>query len=78
MIAPNAEQIETAIDQLKSGTVPQWMLDSQKKELHSAGPEGYATNDFANGYELGLQTARVVIAGSVAVNLANIKPSDVL
>jgi hypothetical protein len=78
MQVPNAEQIETAIDQLNGPTIPQWLRDSQKKELHSAGPEGYATKDFANGYELGLQTARVVIAQSVVVQLKGINPSDLL
>lgn len=78
MQAPNAEQIETAMDQLKGTAVPEWIRESQKKELHSAGPEGYATNDFANGYELGLQTARVVIAQSMAINLKGVNPDDVL
>lgn len=78
MQSPNAEQIETAIDQLKSTMMPQWLLDSQKKELYSAGPKGYDTNDFANGYELGLQTARVVIAQSMVVVLAKISPADIL
>lgn len=77
MLSPNAEQIETATDQLKSGTaLPPWLRQSQLKELHVA--RGDQSTDFALGYELGLQTARVAIAQNVAIAVAGIKASDVL
>ena len=36
MQAPNAEEIETAQEQLAINKVPQFIRDSQRKELHSA------------------------------------------
>lgn len=73
MQAPNAEQIEMAADNLES--VPQWLRESQLKELDSFGS---VSVDFQKGYELGLRVARVVISQSMAVIIAKIKPEDIL
>ena len=82
-VAPNAEQIETAADSLKSAD--QKMLQAQAKELISFGPgraealgASSLTEDFQLGYTLGLQTARTVLAGSVALALKDVDPKDVL
>jgi hypothetical protein len=82
-LAPNAEQIEAAADSLKSADPK--MLQSQAKELMSFGP-GRAqqinasglSEDFQVGYTLGLQTARKVLSGSVALALKGVDPSEVL
>lgn len=74
MLAPNAEQIETAQDQLL--TLSDFIRNSQRKELHAA--MGTESDDVVRGYELGLQTARVVIAQSMAIILGKVKPEDVL
>jgi hypothetical protein len=64
MIVPNAGMIETAVDQLQRDDLwkgHEWVLPDQRKELHEAVGD-VATNDFAAGYELGLQTARILVA----------------
>lgn len=66
--------IESAQDMLK--TLDKWTRDDQKKELKFA--VAGASDDFAAGYELGLQTARAILAGSPALVLKGVKPSDVL
>ena len=83
MQAPNAETIEEAAGQLP--TLPEWFRQAQRQEVSSFGDErakgigaSGVTNDFWTGYELGLQTARLVIAGSPAILMAGVKPSDVL
>jgi hypothetical protein len=56
--------IETAIDQLKSPDAfvgHEWVLPAQQKELSSAVPN--ASDDFKAGYELGIQTSRVLLSG---------------
>jgi hypothetical protein len=63
MQAPAAMMIETAIDELKSPATfagHEWVLPAQQKELESAVPS--ASADFKAGYELGVQTARVLLA----------------
>jgi hypothetical protein len=83
MQSPAVMFIESAVDMLK--TVPEWMRQSQLKELHSfgdaraqrLGASGVSV-DFQKGYELGLQTARVIIMTSPAVMLKGVKPEDVL
>jgi hypothetical protein len=83
MIAPSDDIIEEAIEQL--GTISPFIRDNQRNELRSigdtraksAGASG-VTVDFVMGYELGLQTARVMIASSPALAVANVKPGDVL
>ena len=83
MIIPAAMNIESAADSLKS--VDQRWRDDQLKELRSFGDAraralGAAgiTKDFAKGYELGLQTARQMLAGSTALMLKGVNPEDVL
>lgn len=76
MLAPNAEQIETAAEQIKQGQLSGFIRDSQRKELHSA--VGAVSDDFVRGYELGVQTARVVLQGSTALMLKGVDPKDVL
>jgi hypothetical protein len=85
MLSPNASQIETAVDTLMS--VSNFVRESQQKELTSAmgaptlekiGSTYPLTHDFRLGYELGLQTARIVIAESVALILKHVNPDEVL
>jgi hypothetical protein len=83
MLSPAVMFIESAIDDLKN--VPQNIADSQKRELYSlgdaraekAGASG-VTTDFTAGYVLGLQTARVILAGSAALVMKGVDPKDVL
>lgn len=67
MIIPNAENIEVAADTL--GTVEEWITEDQAKELHTAIGEEMAkklgvsfplSDDFEEGYQLGIQTARLM------------------
>lgn len=74
MLVPAAMNIETAIDSMKH--LPEWMRVDQRKELYSA--LGEKSEDFQQGYELGLATARVILAGSVRLALNGVKPEDVL
>lgn len=74
MLSPAAEFIEMAKDAIP--TIPDWLRLSQQKELHVA--TGRSDAAFCSGYELGLQTARVIIAMSVTVQLAKIKPENIL
>lgn len=75
--------IEAAIDQLPS--LSEFVREDQLKELGSlgdvraqkAGASG-VTRDFQAGYQLGLQTARVILQGSVTLQFKGINPSDVL
>jgi hypothetical protein len=76
MLEPAAMFIESAIDMLKDGSVPDVVRATQVKELQFA--TGNHDPRFAQGYELGLQTARVILAGSVALALKGVKPGDVL
>ena len=83
MLSPAVMFIEAAIDDLKN--VPQFIADSQKRELVSlgapraqkAGASGL-TPDFTAGYMLGLQTARVILAGSAALVIKGVNSKDVL
>lgn len=61
------------------------MLDSQQKELTAFGDERVRelgvkglNNDFRMGYALGLQTARMIMAGSPALRLKGVNPGEVL
>lgn len=83
MQSPPVMFIESAVDTFKS--LPDWIRQSQQRELTSFGDvraqefgANGLSNDFRKGYELGLQTARVVIMGSVEINLKGVKPEDVL
>ena len=83
MIIPDAESIEGAADDLKT-VDPKWLAD-QQTELSSFGP-GRAialgasglSGDFRIGYELGIQTARLMVTNNAALILAKVKPEDVL
>jgi hypothetical protein len=75
--------IESAVDSFKD--LPQWIRDSQQEELTSFGDVRAQrlgatglSDDFRKGYELGLNTARTVIAMSGALRLKGVKASDVL
>jgi hypothetical protein len=57
MIVPAAMWIESAVDGVAS--LPQWLRDDQKKELLDALPA--ASDQMQRGYELGLQTMRVLL-----------------
>ena len=63
MQVPAAAQIEAAQDQLKQLADPankhNWVLADQQKELSSA--LGAPSDDFRKGYELGVQSGRVMI-----------------
>lgn len=64
MISPAAMFIEAAVDSLKElKTSGNWIIAAQRKELHEA--MGDQSPDFQAGYELGLQTARVLLAGNL-------------
>lgn len=83
MQSPAVMFIESAAETLKD--VPDWLRKSQLKELESFGDERAqrlgatgVSADFQKGYELGLQTARTIIAGSPTVRLKGISPDDVL
>lgn len=70
MIVPAAMFIEMAVDQLKSSATfagQEWVREDQQKELFSAVPN--ISDDFKAGYELGLQTARVLLSGMPAAVL---------
>lgn len=71
MISPAVMFIEMGADILPK--VPKFIATSQRKELQSFGDERARkigatglSEDFQRGYELGLATARAVIALSVA------------
>lgn len=75
MQIPPAGLIEAARDEL--GSVPEPLLLDQRKELHAA--TGAAmSSDFARGYELGLQTARVMIRQNTALVLHGVDTDDIL
>lgn len=57
MIIPDSDNIRAAVDELKAEINGHWQED-QSKELHEA--MGERSDDFKAGYQLGLQTARVV------------------
>jgi hypothetical protein len=83
MIAPNAETIEMAADNLKS--VPDFIQKSQIQELQSFGDvraQGIGasglTEDFKVGYALGLQTARMILATSAVLAIKGVDPLQVL
>lgn len=71
MIIPAAMFIESAIDSLKDGSVPQSHLDAQLKEFRFA--LGSPSEDMQRGYQLGLQTARVLLQGMPAAVFAKVE-----
>jgi hypothetical protein len=89
MQVPAVMFIEMAADRLTSETqqtnLVKWVRTHQMTELESFGDErakklgaSGISNDFARGYELGLETARVVITGNVDIRLKSINPDNVL
>ena len=66
--------IESAVDFLK--TVDVKVLQAQQSELYSA--TGRNDSAFADGYALGLQTARTMLLGSAALAIKGVNPEDVL
>lgn len=83
MISPSVMMIEAAVDSFKS--LPQWLRESQQNELTSFGDDRAKqlgatglSDDFRKGYELGLNTARTVLATSVTLELKEVEASDVL
>ena len=83
MLSPAVMFIESAADSLKD--TPEWLRESQQKELTSFGDSraqqigaSGLSDDFRKGYELGLQTARSVIAVSAVLVAGAVNPSDVL
>lgn len=83
MLSPSVMMIEAAVDSFKD--LPDWLRESQQKELTSFGDYRAQrlgatglSGDFRKGYELGLNTARTVLAMSAALVLKGVKPADVL
>jgi hypothetical protein len=74
-LAPAAMFIESAADSLK--TADPMMLQAQTKELETF---GYTSDweSLVDGYNLGLQTARMILAGSPQLILKGIKPESIL
>jgi hypothetical protein len=75
--------IESAVDTFKD--LPQWLRESQQRELTSFGDVRAQqlgatglSDDFRKGYELGLNTARTMLLGSVILMQKGVKASDVL
>jgi hypothetical protein len=74
MIIPAAMFIESAVDDLKR-VDSRWLAD-QLKELHEA--VGDKPQDFQDGYQLGVQTARGMVAQSGELLLKGADPQKVL
>lgn len=75
MIAPAAMFIESAQDKLKDATLcpdqSVQLYESQAKEIRSAVPN--RTEDFYEGYALGVETARVLLMGMPAAVKAGVR-----
>lgn len=74
MVIPPAEAIEGAVDDMRS--VDTKILQDQKRELYSA--TGNSNEVFSDGYNLGLQVARRMIASNVAVQAVGLKANYIL
>ena len=72
--APSAGTIEGAVDDLKKAD--DHMLEAQGSELASAVPA--LSQEATYGYNLGLQTARRMLAGSPVLSIAGIDPTSLL
>jgi len=82
MLSPAAMFIEMGADGLKS--LPAWLAESQRMELRSFGDVRAQqlgatglSDDLVKGYELGLATARALIASSPAASLGG-HPDQIL
>ena len=87
MLVPAVMFIEAAASDILSAhpSIPDWMKKDQMSELNSFGETraqslgaSGLSDDFKKGYELGIATARVVIAGNPKLMFAGIKPGEVL
>jgi hypothetical protein len=87
MQIPAAGMIESAVDQIKRKVIDDKHRGKQQAELTMAmgddnllalGAVVPITGEIRKGYELGLQTARVVLEGSPLLDLKDIKASDLL
>lgn len=82
VIVPNASQIEAGREFLNRESnrwCDGWLadeLDGLRKAVRKR--KGHLSSDFAAGYLLGLEAARVVIRSSVAIAKAGVNPEDVL
>ena len=74
MNIPPAELIEAAYDDLLGQ--PQEKLLAQQKELYSA--TANSSKDFGDGYALGLQTARKMLAQSPLLMMKDISYEELL
>jgi len=74
MQIPPAGLIEAAADQIDHLPIEQ--RSKQGRELIVA--TGHDSLDFIAGYELGLETSRVMIAQNTAVVLAKLDPDQIL
>lgn len=85
MVIPNAENVEAAVESLKE-LGDEWRLDQLKELRAGMGAQEAAelgvrrppSKEFEAGYTLGLQTARQLVKGSVALLLKEVNPEDVL
>ena len=78
MLIPAAGFIEIASDQLakcEGGELAAAVAD-QQRELQEA--KGTVSQEFSEGYALGLQTARVILETSSLLALKGVKAEDVL
>ena len=67
--------IESAQDSLRGVRTPA-QLEDQAKELYCA--VGDKSPDFVAGYQLGVETARVMITVSAEVNVKGCNPKNIL
>lgn len=74
MQIPAAMFIESAVDSLKNVDVKK--LCEQDKELEEA--VGIKSSDYINGYRLGLQVARTILATSNVLQMNNIDSDKLL
>ena len=74
MVIPPAMMIESARDTLRAEN--QKYIADQAKELHVA--VGDKSQDFVDGYQLGIETARVMVAISAEVMTHQADPKNIL
>jgi hypothetical protein len=85
MLIPAVMFIESAVDGLKD--IPLKVTEDQTSEVRCAMGQSTCDKlkisfplspDFVTGYTIGLQVARTILAGSVALALKGVDPKDVL
>ncbi len=87
MKVPSMMFIESALARLKEGkrtTDPQSIVPELRElrllgdaRIQNLGASGIST-DFEIGYLVGLETARIIVSGSMKLALAKVNPDDVL